>query len=78
MSAEQLKTPIDTRSVGFPRTVTLDVRAEQLAPEDAAAFWPQVLATAPDYLKYVRRTTRAIPLLRLTPSGPTTTGLLGS
>ena len=46
---------------------TLHVRAEQLSPSEAEAFWPQVLATAPDYARYRRRTDRAIPLLRLVP-----------
>jgi deazaflavin-dependent oxidoreductase (nitroreductase family) len=48
---------------------TLEVRAEQLSPEEAAAFWPRVLATAPDYARYPRRTSRVIPLLRLIPVG---------
>jgi deazaflavin-dependent oxidoreductase (nitroreductase family) len=48
---------------------TLKVRAEQLSPEEAAAFWPRVLDTAPDYARYPRRTTRLIPLLRLMPVG---------
>jgi deazaflavin-dependent oxidoreductase (nitroreductase family) len=46
---------------------TLDVRAEQLSPEEAAAFWPRVLDTAPEYAKYPRRTARVIPLVRLIP-----------
>jgi F420H(2)-dependent quinone reductase len=48
---------------------TLEVRAEELPPEEADAFWPHVLDTAPDYAKYRRRTTRVIPLLRLIPVG---------
>jgi deazaflavin-dependent oxidoreductase (nitroreductase family) len=48
---------------------TLQVRAEQLSPEDAAAFWPRVLDAAPDYARYPRRTSRVIPLLRLIPVG---------
>jgi deazaflavin-dependent oxidoreductase (nitroreductase family) len=48
---------------------TLEVRAEELSPEEAAAFWPRVLDTAPDYARYPRRTTRGIPLLRLIPVG---------
>ena len=43
----------------------LHVRAEQLGADEAAAFWPRVLAAAPDYARYPRRTDRAIPLLRL-------------
>jgi deazaflavin-dependent oxidoreductase (nitroreductase family) len=46
---------------------TLEVRAEHLSPSEAEAFWPHILATAPDYDRYRRRTDRAIPLLRLVP-----------
>lgn len=46
---------------------TLRVRAEQLSPDEAEEFWPQVLAAAPDYARYRQRTDRAIPLLRLVP-----------
>lgn len=48
----------------------LDVRAEQLSPAEAAAFWPRVLKVAPDYAKYTRRTSRRLPLLRLVPLEP--------
>ena len=44
-----------------------DVRAEELSPAAATKFWPRVLATAPDYAKYRRRTKRSIPLVRLIP-----------
>jgi F420H(2)-dependent quinone reductase len=44
---------------------TLAVRAAELDAEEAARFWPRVLATAPDYARYRRRTARVIPLLRL-------------
>lgn len=44
---------------------TLSVRARELTHEEASAFWPQVLAQAPDYARYVSRTDRRIPLLRL-------------
>jgi deazaflavin-dependent oxidoreductase (nitroreductase family) len=44
---------------------TLRVRAEQLSPGEAEAFWPRVLRQAPDYERYRRRTERVIPLLRL-------------
>jgi deazaflavin-dependent oxidoreductase (nitroreductase family) len=47
----------------------LQVRAEELSDEEAAAFWPRVLQTAPDYAKYPRRTSRRIPLVRLVPIG---------
>lgn len=46
---------------------TLRVGAEQLSPDEAEEFWPQVLATAPDYARYRQRTDRRIPLLRLVP-----------
>lgn len=48
-------------------TRTLRVRAQECPPEDAERLWTQVLATAPDYERYRRRTTRRIPLLRLVP-----------
>lgn len=44
---------------------TLQVRAEQLSASEAEEFWPRVLAIAPDYDRYRRRTDRVIPLLRL-------------
>ncbi len=47
---------------------TLHVRAEEMPPADAAAFWPRVLAIAPDYARYPRRAGHAIPLLRLVPA----------
>lgn len=46
---------------------TLRVCAEELSPAEAAAFWPRVLETAPDYARYPERTSRRIPLLRLLP-----------
>ena len=49
---------------------TLDVRAEELPAEEAAAFWPRVLAIAPDYARYPRRTSRRLPLIRLVPAPP--------
>jgi len=48
---------------------TVHVRAEELSAEDAAAWWPRVLQIAPDYGRYLKRTNRVIPLLRLTPVG---------
>ena len=45
----------------------LAVRASELPPEEAADWWPRVLATAPDYARYPQRTGRRIPLLRLVP-----------
>lgn len=46
---------------------TLSVRAEQLTPEQAATFWPRVLGIAPDYARYLKRTSRLLPLVRLVP-----------
>lgn len=46
---------------------SMQVRAEELSAEDAAAFWPRVLEIAPDYAKYPKRTDRVIPLIRLVP-----------
>jgi len=43
------------------------VRAEELSPAAADAWWPRVLAAAPDYARYRARTDRRIPLLRLVP-----------
>lgn len=48
---------------------SLAVRAEELPPDEAAAFWPRILARAPSYERYRRATTRAIPLVRLVPAG---------
>jgi F420H(2)-dependent quinone reductase len=46
---------------------TLAVRAEELTQDEAAAWWPRVLAAAPDYARYPTRTGRRLPLLRLVP-----------
>jgi deazaflavin-dependent oxidoreductase (nitroreductase family) len=47
---------------------TLPVRSQELSAQEAAAFWPRVLAAAPDYARYPQRTNRRLPLLRLVPS----------
>jgi len=47
------------------RDRTVQVRAEELSADEAAAFWPRVLQVAPDYAKYRQRTSRRIPLIRL-------------
>lgn len=44
---------------------TVQVRAEELSPEQAQAFWPRVLDAAPDYARFTQRTTRRIPLMQL-------------
>ncbi|MGY1753394.1 nitroreductase/quinone reductase family protein [Blastococcus sp. SYSU D01042] len=46
---------------------TVQVRAVPMTAEEAAAWWPRVLAAAPDYARYRQRTDRRIPLLRLVP-----------
>jgi deazaflavin-dependent oxidoreductase (nitroreductase family) len=46
---------------------TLNVRAEELPADQAAAFWQRVLQIAPDYARYPRRTNRRLPLMRLVP-----------
>ena len=38
--------------------------------EERGQFWSHVLGVAPDYEKFVRRTTRLIPFIRLTPTQP--------
>lgn len=47
---------------------TLWVRAAQLSAPEAAEYWRRVLSVAPDYARYPRRTSRPIPLVRLTPA----------
>jgi len=47
---------------------TLTVRAEELSPAEAAAFWPEIVHTLPDYARCQRATSRRIPLVRLVPS----------
>jgi deazaflavin-dependent oxidoreductase (nitroreductase family) len=50
---------------------TLEVRAEELTADEAAAFWPRVLQVAPDYARYQQRTSRRIALIRLVPATTT-------
>ncbi|MCL4859133.1 MAG: nitroreductase family deazaflavin-dependent oxidoreductase [Caldilineaceae bacterium] len=45
----------------------LQVRAEELSADEVTAFWPRILDRSPDYARYLRRTSRAIPLVRLVP-----------
>lgn len=56
---------------------TLDVRAEELSADEAAAFWPRLLQVAPDYARYPKRTSRRIRLMRLVPSRASALRLLG-
>jgi deazaflavin-dependent oxidoreductase (nitroreductase family) len=46
---------------------TLDVRAEELPPWEAAGWWQQIVRIQPNYERFARATTRRIPILRLTP-----------
>ena len=43
----------------------LQARAEILGDEERRRLWPGIVATAPWYAGYQRRTTRQIPLVRL-------------
>jgi deazaflavin-dependent oxidoreductase (nitroreductase family) len=45
----------------------IEVSAEPLTREAAAAFWPRVLEAAPDYSRFTARTDRPLPLVRLSP-----------
>lgn len=49
---------------------TLQVRAEELSAEAATAFWPRVFQRSPDYERFLKRTSRTIPLVRLIPVEP--------
>jgi deazaflavin-dependent oxidoreductase (nitroreductase family) len=44
----------------------MQVRAEELSAEEAAAFWSHLLRLFPAYGRYQRRIARVIPLIRLT------------
>lgn len=44
---------------------TLQVRAEELPVAEATAFWPRILQRSPDYARFLKRTNRTIPLVRL-------------
>jgi deazaflavin-dependent oxidoreductase (nitroreductase family) len=43
-----------------------DMRADVLSRDEAAAFWPRVEQRFPGYARYLRYTTRNIPIVRLT------------
>jgi F420H(2)-dependent quinone reductase len=47
---------------------TLAVRAEELPPDEAAAWWQRILLRAPSYERYARATNRTIPIVRLVPA----------
>ena len=42
--------------------------ARRVSTDEKAALWPKLCAMYPDYADYQRRTTRDIPVLRLTPA----------
>jgi len=46
----------------------LAMRAARVSPEEKAALWPRLCAMYPDYADYQARTTRDIPVMRLTPT----------
>jgi deazaflavin-dependent oxidoreductase (nitroreductase family) len=43
----------------------LDVRAEELAADEATEWWARILERSPEYERYARATARTIPILRL-------------
>lgn len=44
------------------------VRAEELAPDEAAAWWERIVERDPSYERYARATSRVFPIVRLTPT----------
>ncbi len=46
------------------------VRAEELTPDEATEAWTRILRRAPSYEKYLRATTRVMPVIRLAPIEP--------
>lgn len=53
---------------------TVHVTPRECPVEERDEFWSHVLSGAPDYEKFVRRTTRLIPFIRLTPAQPAPRG----
>ena len=45
----------------------LEVRAQELAYDEATEWWERILKRSPDYERYARATARTIPILRLVP-----------
>jgi deazaflavin-dependent oxidoreductase (nitroreductase family) len=43
-------------------------RAAILSPEQAAIFWPRIVERLPSYALYPQRTTRSLPIVRLSPA----------
>jgi deazaflavin-dependent oxidoreductase (nitroreductase family) len=54
----------------------IQVRAEELPADEAAAFWPRILLRAPGYARYRKATNRTLPLVRLVPHKPRSGGPL--
>jgi len=48
-------------------TETFPVIAEEIVGEERAAIWQRVITERPGFADYQRKTSRTIPLLRLTP-----------
>lgn len=46
---------------------TIPVRAEELAAEEAAHWWPRIVSRDPNYERYARATSRPFPIVRLVP-----------
>jgi deazaflavin-dependent oxidoreductase (nitroreductase family) len=52
------------------RGQTINVRAEELPSEEAAAWWQRIVRIQPNYDRFARATNRTIPIIRLTPTPP--------
>lgn len=46
---------------------TIALEADTMVPDDRQVWWPRVVAAYSDYAVYQSRTTREIPVVRLTP-----------
>jgi deazaflavin-dependent oxidoreductase (nitroreductase family) len=46
------------------------VRAYKVTPEEKRLIWPRLIKMYPDFAAYQQRTSREIPLLRLSDAGP--------
>lgn len=55
--------------VAFRNGPRKPMTARVLPPEERAPLWPRIVADYPVYGDYQKRTTREIPLVRLTPRG---------
>ena len=49
-------------------TATLPVTAEEITGSEYEAKWAEIVAKAPGFGEYQKKTTRVIPLVRLTPA----------